>query len=113
MIRMYHSQPVIAGIFLVVAGCQHYERRPLDLQHHVAAFSERNLEAEPVLEYARRLATDSGEQPEAFDPKDGLSFREAEAVALHFNPTLRLARVQADVPLENTLAMIEEATAPP
>ena len=101
MIRVCHYQGLTAGLLLVMAGCQHYARQPLDLERHASTWRGRNLEADPVMEYARRLATETNEDSRPFNSKDGLSCREAEAVALHFNPKLRLARARAEVPLVN------------
>ena len=52
-----------------------------------------------VQEYATELARLNSDVPASFDPSDGLSVREAEAVALVFNGELRRARLDARVPL--------------
>jgi outer membrane protein TolC len=103
------------GLWLVVmtlgvAGCQSYEPRPLDLEGHVARWHARNVDIEPVAEYARRILefdrNGSGRPASAppvlgseFDATDGLNLHEAQAVALYFNPQLRAARLEAKVPL--------------
>ena len=89
----------ILGTTVGIAGCQQYQRRPLDLEAHTAAWKARDVSAEPVADYAHRLMGTDTKQAEQFDPSDGLSLDEAEAVALYFNPALRVARLQAKVPL--------------
>ncbi len=66
-----------------------------------APIGDRDPAAPAEAAYARRLARDDRADPAAaadYDPADGLSLGEAEAVALLFNPELRLARLKADVP---------------
>jgi len=51
-----------------------------------------------VREFAAALdRAEGGSQAEGFDPSDGLSLDEAEAVLLVFNPDLRQARLEANV----------------
>jgi outer membrane protein, heavy metal efflux system len=86
------------GLFACSAlllGCQSYEPRPLDSDAHRAAVLARTPSDEGVAAFARRLA-DEG-QPSEYNLADGLSLREAEAVALFFNSELRLARLRAGV----------------
>jgi len=82
---------------LVLAGCASYERRPLELEQYVDDWSVREISADSIREYAKTLT--DGEEHAPYDPSDGLSLAEAEAVALVFNAQLRLARAQAEVPL--------------
>jgi outer membrane protein TolC len=71
---------------------------------HATEVCRRSLDLESIRQYADRLAqSEPGHVP--FDSSDGLSLHEAEAVALHFNPRLRLSRARAEVPL----ASAEEA----
>lgn len=90
------------GLFALVmtctTGCQSYRRQPLLLTDYVSKWAARSLEVESIADYAASLANASGTQS-AFDSSDGLSLHEAEAVALHFNPQLRIVRAQANVPL--------------
>ena len=92
---------VVAVTFLMsLAGCRSYERRPLNLHDHAARWRSPDLATEPVLAYARRLAGDGAEaKNRVFDVSDGVSLQEAEAIALHFNAALRVARAEAEVPL--------------
>jgi outer membrane protein TolC len=84
---------------LWVSGCQRYAPAPLDLNNHEQLVEARDLASSEVMGYAQQLARDSRGTPAHYDPADGLSLGEAEAVALFFNPTLRTARLRARVPL--------------
>lgn len=82
----------------LLAGCQSYEPKPLDVTAARHALVERSAASEQVAEFARRLAeADAAAVPSDFNPADGLSLAEAEVVALVYNPELRLARLQAGV----------------
>lgn len=97
---MSHIQkrPTVLPIALVIlTGCATYERRPLELEQHAENWPLRDISGDSIRAYVETLASE--EQPAAYDPSDGLSLAEAEAVALVFNPQLRLARAQANVPL--------------
>jgi outer membrane protein TolC len=84
----------LGGTAVMLAGCQSYQSKPLDLAAHQDAWLARTPGAEPVRAFAERLA-ESGESTALFDLSDGLSLAEGEVVALVFNPDLRLARLQA------------------
>lgn len=88
----------IAATAVVLAGCQSYQRRPLALNGYADQWAERALDIAPIQTYMAALAM-TAESPAPFNIEDGLSLREAEAVALHFNPPLRIARAEAEVPL--------------
>lgn len=93
--NVVRTAPVIA---VVLAGCATYERRPLELGEYAQTWSERGIDVEPVRAFADALGAGVDDRA-PYDPADGLSLAEAEAVALVFNPQLRLARAQAEVPL--------------
>jgi outer membrane protein TolC len=82
---------------LVLPGCATYERRPLELDQYAKKWAVREIDGPTVRAFADTLADDEEEAP--YDPSDGLSLAEAEAVALVFNPELRLLRARAEVPL--------------
>jgi len=82
---------------LCLTGCATYERRPLGLEQYAGNWPLRDINADSIREYAETLAHDEENVP--YDSSDGLSLMEAEAVALVFNPRLRLARARAEVPL--------------
>jgi outer membrane protein, heavy metal efflux system len=79
-----------------LAGCQSYERRPLDLSDTRSAWLARSAGDESVRAFADRLSAASL-GASAFDPADGLTLAEAEVVTLVFNPDLRQARLEAGV----------------
>jgi len=81
----------------VVPGCQSYEPSPLDLDATRTAWLSRSAGDLSVREFAASLSTLEASDRPAFDPSDGLTLSEAEAVALVFNPELRLARLEANV----------------
>lgn len=95
---MHHCSLIGVAVLLVVGGCQTYSRQPLDLDAHSSNWSRRSPEVEGVADYARRLDELGQLTPLKYDPTDGLTLREAEAVALFFNPRLRAARLKARVP---------------
>ncbi len=81
---------------LVCSACQRYARVPLDLRAHQGVIEARDPAGADVAAYANKLAA-TDEESAPYDPTDGLTLREAEAVALFFNPQLRLARLRANV----------------
>ena len=84
---------------LALAGCQSFERAPIDLSGHRSAFGERLKATESISELVEQLALEGMPAPERFDPSDGLSPSEGEVLALFFNPDLRIARLDAGVAL--------------
>lgn len=89
--------PVGALLAIAGAGCQSYERAPLDLPAHASAFLARTPDAPEVRAFADRLAASAPAQDREFNPADGVSLHEAELIALVFNADLRLARLRAGV----------------
>ena len=84
---------------IALAGCQSYERAPLDLADHRASLDARLVATEPISYFVERLSEAGNQVPERFDPNDGLSPAEGEVLALFYNPDLRLARLDAGVAL--------------
>lgn len=87
----------LAGLTFVLAagsGCRSYSPKPLELSSHAAAFLAR-LPQPPESSGAPSDAPAS--ETGTFDPSDGLSLPEAEAVAMVFNASLRVARLNAGV----------------
>jgi cobalt-zinc-cadmium efflux system outer membrane protein len=70
--------------------------QPLDLGAAHAALQARDLNAERVIDYAKALASASAGQSQVFDPSDGISLLEGQAIALWYNPELRIARLQLE-----------------
>ena len=94
-----------AGIALIItiisaAGCRSYEPRPLALDATQRAFLERAVDGPALDGFAARLR-EVAPNAVAFEPADGISLREAEAIALVFNRELRLARLAAGVTRAN------------
>jgi outer membrane protein TolC len=79
----------------LAAGCQTYAPKPLDAEASQRELAARNPASAEVAALLRRLAEE--EAPGPVDPVGGVSLEQAEAVALVFNPSLRLARLQAGV----------------
>lgn len=90
---------------ITLAGCQSYERVPLDLAGHHARLDARLVAAEPIARFYKRLAKAGYPSPERFDVSDGLSPDEGEVLALFYNPDLRLARLDSGI----ALATVETA----
>lgn len=89
---------LLAGAAAGLAGCTSYERRPLDVDATRAAWLSRSPSDDSVRAFAASLDRAEGAtRSVGFDPADGLTLAEAEAVALVFNPDLRLARLEANV----------------
>jgi outer membrane protein TolC len=82
-----------AALLLSLVGCKTYERSTLDLDRTQREYLLRALEGPELAELNLRM------QPGdvAFDPSDGISLAEAEAIALVFNRDLRAARLAAGV----------------
>lgn len=85
-----------ASLVFVASGCQHLPPQPLDLATTGAALQAREIDIEPVRAYAEALAAASTTDTTTFEASDGLSLREAQAVALWYNPSLRIARLEAE-----------------
>ena len=85
---------------MLAGGCQTYEQEPLDIDAIRSSLLERSLADPLISEFAAALEqAESGGGPGAamgFDPSDGVTLAEAEAVTLVFNPDLRQARLEAN-----------------
>lgn len=83
-----------AVALLTLVGCQSYERVPVDLADHRAAFDTRLDTTEPISRFVDRLAEQGHAVPDRFDPSDGLSVAEGEVLAalLQRRPPDRSAR---------------------
>ena len=90
------AAPAAALLLGLFPGCRSYERRPLDAAAVRAAMMERWPGGESAGRFAALLAEGGGDAG-VFDPADGLSLAEAEAVALIYNRDLREARLAAGV----------------
>jgi len=89
---------LMAGTLSGLSGCRSYERKPLVLDATRAAWLTRSTADPSIRAFAAALdRAEGGSLAEGFDPSDGLSLAEAEAVTLVFNPVLRQARLEANV----------------
>lgn len=79
----------------VLCGCQSVPVRPLDLSNSYDELVQRDLSVQPVQDYAAQLLAQR-QDASPFELSDGLSLHEAEAVALWYNPDLRIARLEAE-----------------
>jgi CRISPR system Cascade subunit CasA len=86
---------VSAGVLTIaVCGCQHIPRQPLDTAALRDALDARPVDIAPVKAYAAALQElDASDGDASFDASDGLSLNEGLAVALWYNPDLRIARL--------------------
>lgn len=87
---------LLAGAAVAIAGCRSYEPRPLALEETQRDFLVRSVDGPSLGDFAARLRAHAPSAG-AFDPADGISLPEAEAIALVFNRELRLARLEAGV----------------
>lgn len=96
--RSLLSAAAVLSAIAGLAGCASYERKPLDIDATRAAWLTRSPADPTVRAFADALdQAESGRVVGTFDPSDGLTLAEAEAVMLVFNPELRQARLEANV----------------
>ncbi len=97
--RSHLSLALLLVLLSLVSGCQTYEPLSIDLQRHHRELSRRALDSGSVQAYARQLAALNKTSPVKLSTEDGLSLREAEVLALLFNPDLQVERARARVAL--------------
>ncbi|MEY3027790.1 MAG: hypothetical protein RLZZ238_2687 [Planctomycetota bacterium] len=91
-----------ASVALAVAagasafGCRQYQAKPLALDESQRAFLARSIDGPSISEFGAKLAAHAPGAP-AFDPADGISLAEAEAIAVVMNADLRAERLAAGV----------------
>ena len=85
-----------ASAVLLLAGCQTFESRPLNLSTHDQKWRAQGPSGEKVQAFAKRLAKTPSGTP-AFNPSNGVSLNEGKMIALVYNPDLRVARLKAGV----------------
>jgi outer membrane protein, heavy metal efflux system len=93
----FHTRWLAVLLAALCAGCQSWQRQPLEPELHVAHWRERS--PSDAAAYADALAGRFHAPREPFNADDGLNLAEAEAVTLFFNPRLRVARLNAGVEL--------------
>lgn len=92
-----------ATILWCSTGCQSYSPLPLDLDEHQRQWDARNVNGAEILAYSEDLDRRDGGRRGPYNPSDGLNLREAEAVALFFNASLRTLRLESSVALAGAL----------
>lgn len=98
-LRPHRSRAVAAAAIAAASlgpGCRSYAPMPLDLGAHRAEFLARTPASPDVRAFAASLRPPTESAP-AFDPGDGISLAEAEAIALVYNADLRVDRLRAGV----------------
>ncbi len=88
---------LIAGVVLTATACQTYERLPLDPEAHATEWQQRKPEG--AKDFAAKLSQRDATKRTKFNPANGVELSEAEAIALFFNPDLRVARMNAGAAL--------------
>ncbi len=95
--RWIYLRPIGAvAAITVLAGCQHLSPEPLDLRAQGETLRSQTLDVPPVRDFAAALDALGGEDCAGFDPADGLTLCEAQAVALWYNLDLRVMRFEGD-----------------
>jgi len=92
---------ISVAVGVLCAGCRspQFDSSPTpQLALDVASWRARSPDGVGVREYAAHLTRLNPGKRAPFDASDGISLAEAEAVALLFNPSLRVARLKARVP---------------
>lgn len=86
-----------AAAATTLISCRAYQPAPLDLQAYRAIVESRpGLDVSDLIRTGQIDAEDSSASA-PFDPTDGVSLPEGEALTLFYNPQLRLARARAGV----------------
>jgi len=85
-----------SGAVFLLASCQTFDSRPLDLNAHDQTWRSQEPSSELVSAFAQRLAKKSSNSS-AFNASDGVSLNEGKMIALVYNPDLRVARLKAGV----------------
>lgn len=89
----------IVTLTAFASGCAKYVPLTVDLATYQEAWQGRDPTSPDVAAFAARLDQMGVVRLESFDPRDGVSLAEAEVIALFFNPDLRTARLNANVPV--------------
>ena len=81
----------------LLGGCQHIQSVPLDLDAHHEQWLARDGLAAPIAFHEERPPDGPATFAERFDPADGVDLREAQAIALCYNPELHAQRLETGV----------------
>lgn len=101
--RLSRAITLATGVAMLClfAGCQSYERAPLDIAAYRNSLAARVSDTEPIASFLERLTEQGWDVPDRFDPSDGVSLPEGEVLALFYNADLRVARLDAGATLAN------------
>ncbi|MEX2215119.1 MAG: TolC family protein [Phycisphaeraceae bacterium] len=97
--RPAFAASLLTPLVLFVIGCQSYNPIKPDLQAHHAIWLARDPNSAAVKPYLQELGKAHGSIGRLYAPQLGLTLRDAEVVALVFNPHLRVARLKASIPI--------------
>lgn len=97
LISRYLYAGGLLGLAMILAGCQSYSSKPLELGVHRQSWLDRSPSQESVRRFADRIAESGDADAMGYNPDDGLSMAEGELVALVYNPDLRIARLQIGI----------------
>lgn len=93
--RPRHLVPAVLAVgLLAAAGCARYEPQPVDPTLMAELWAE--IDAAGI--EASIEAYGAAARPTGFDLDDGIDLAEAEAIALFYNPSLRVTRLRAGIP---------------
>jgi cobalt-zinc-cadmium efflux system outer membrane protein len=81
-------------VLVLVTGCQSYRSMPLELDSYTTKLEQRLLDTDRVAEFAAAMYEEEG-KAFSFDLADEIDCSEAEALALFYNPSLRMVRAEA------------------
>lgn len=85
-----------ASALLLLASCQSFQSRSLNLPAHAQKWKASDISREKVQTFAKQLGA-SPTVTSAYNPADGISLNEGKVIALIYNPDLRVARLKAGV----------------
>jgi cobalt-zinc-cadmium efflux system outer membrane protein len=77
-------------------GLQTFQKQPLDLPSHSSKWLNQAPDTDLVMDFVKLIEAKSGKSTN-FNPANGVSMREAQMIALVYNPDLRVARLKANV----------------
>jgi len=81
---------------LLLANCQTFNSKPLDLASHSVKWKNQSPSDLKVRDFAKQLAASSNKSS-SFNPSNGIALDEGRTIALVYNPDLRVARLKAGV----------------
>jgi CRISPR system Cascade subunit CasA len=84
---------IAAGMLIpIISGCQTIAPEPFHLSDIKIHLEDTPLDIEPIHQFAKSLLADNSNDGESYDPTDGITLREAQAITMWYNPEVRAAR---------------------